>query len=239
MEFLDDFYCLIFKDENSKPNLTNVERTISRLTTVSWQCSLYWLFKEEEKYKNLEPPYDQKTVNMFKPHGLLMGEVWNLCKELQPIYVYKYGKDKAPSSWLELFKSILIEALQDSKTPYEKSKKNKLQIEREQLEKLKNLDNPYCEDTEPKLFELIQICIDNYYTRPMIINAYSNFLKAMKNWIVARDPDHKGGSQWQSVYEECSLKPKSNQAKRTLKINQGKTRYAKILASDQWTIQKK
>jgi len=120
MENLDNFYCLIFKDESEKPNLTNVDRAILILTTISWQCSLYWLFKEEEEYKNLEPPYDQKIVNMFKPHGLLMGKVWNLCKELQPAYVCRYGKDEAPSSWLELFKFILIEALQASKTPHEK-----------------------------------------------------------------------------------------------------------------------
>ncbi|MCC5609373.1 hypothetical protein LC612_21990 [Nostoc sp. CHAB 5834] len=126
IDVLDDFYCLIFNDDDNKPNLKNVDTAISRLITIGWRCSLYWLFTEEEEYKNIEPPYDQEIVKMYKPHGLLMAKVLILCKELQPTYVYIYGKDKAPSSWLELFKSILVEALQASKTPHEKSKKNDL-----------------------------------------------------------------------------------------------------------------
>lgn len=178
-------------------NKNNVELAKKSFLSVGWWSSFYWILKEENCLEGLTRPFDDKLVDFYEQHGLMMHTVLLLCQKLHTNDVaLNYGY----ISSYDWFLAILLEAVGISNQPTEKSKRRKIKNELEQVDLLIDFNNPYDEKLEPKLFEFIEIILSNL-EKPNIDDLFTKFWKHMRKWIVSRKPE-----KWSAIYEEKKQK---------------------------------
>ncbi len=171
---------LISKNQLKK----DVTGTKVYIVGTGWKASLYWVLKLEEKRQKIkvEKPKDitRDVIKAYEKHGSLMHSVLELC---QIAYSFESEKWKY-HSYPDWFKSILNEAAQASYNLEEKSKTRKLQKEREYLQLLHELKNPYNSKTEPHLWQLIQSWTTRLAKIPKLEELYwIPFKRSFSRWI--------------------------------------------------------